>query len=123
MGSSDWNFRQNCPTELSRSQILEKVLADKKFVSGNIRFVVTPRLGSAVLAERHHICGPRFGAESDRTLAKVTRKEAFIALNMVPHLGPVRLRRLLDIFDSPERVLSAKRNELQNVDGLNQALD
>src|SRR5580700_6772734 len=41
---------------------------------------------------------------------------------MVPHLGPVRLRRLLDIFDSPDRVLSAKRNELQAVDGLNQAL-
>ena len=52
----------------------------------------------------------------------MTRKEAFIALNMVPHLGPVRLRRLLDIFDSPDRVLSAKRNELQAVDGLNQAL-
>jgi DNA processing protein len=41
---------------------------------------------------------------------------------MVPHLGPVRLRRLLDFFDSPERVLSAKRNELQLVDGLNQVL-
>ena len=39
------------PDRLSRSQILEKVLADKKFVSGDIRFVVTPRLGSAVLAE------------------------------------------------------------------------
>ena len=39
------------PDRLSRSQILEKVFADKKFVSGNIRFVVTPRLGSAVLAE------------------------------------------------------------------------
>jgi DNA processing protein len=52
----------------------------------------------------------------------VTRKEAFIALNMVPHLGPVRLRRLLEIFDSPERVLSARRNELQGVDGLNQVL-
>jgi DNA processing protein len=52
----------------------------------------------------------------------VTRKEAFIALNMVPHLGPVRLRRLLEVFGSPERVLSAKRNELQDVDGLNQVL-
>jgi DNA processing protein len=52
----------------------------------------------------------------------VTRKEAFIALNMVPSLGPVRLRRLLAVFDSPERILSAKRNELQAVDGLNQAL-
>ena len=52
----------------------------------------------------------------------MTRKEAFIALNMVPHLGPVRLRRLLDIFGSPERVLTAGRNELQGVDGLNQPL-
>ena len=52
----------------------------------------------------------------------MTRKEAFIALNMIPHLGPVRLRRLLDIFGSPERVLTAGRNELQGVDGLNQSL-
>ena len=52
----------------------------------------------------------------------MTRKEAFIALNMVPHLGPVRLRRLLDIFDSPERVLSAKRSEFHGIDGLNQVL-
>ena len=41
---------------------------------------------------------------------------------MVPHLGPVRLRRLLEIFDSPDRLLSAKRNELQDIEGLNQAL-
>ena len=52
----------------------------------------------------------------------MTRKEAFIALNMVPHLGPVHLRRLLDIFGSPERVLAARRNELQGVEGLNQTL-
>jgi 3-dehydroquinate synthase len=41
------------PTELpdgmSRSQILEKVFADKKFVNGKIRFVLTPKLGSALL--------------------------------------------------------------------------
>ena len=52
----------------------------------------------------------------------MTRKEAFIVLNMVPHLGPVHLRRLLDIFGSPDRVLAAGRNELQGVEGLNQAL-
>jgi DNA processing protein len=52
----------------------------------------------------------------------VTQKEAFIALNMVPNLGPVRLRRLLDIFGSPSGVLSAKRNELRGVNGMNQAL-
>jgi len=52
----------------------------------------------------------------------VTRKEAFIALNMVPHLGPVRLRHLLDVFGSPDRVLNAGRNELEGVDGLNQSV-
>src|ERR1700719_4248872 len=39
------------PDQLSRSQILKKAFADKKFVNGKIRFVVTPRLGSALLAE------------------------------------------------------------------------
>jgi 3-dehydroquinate synthase len=39
------------PESLSRSQILEKVFADKKFVNRKIRFVVTPKLGSAFLAE------------------------------------------------------------------------
>jgi 3-dehydroquinate synthase len=39
------------PAQLSRDQILEKAFADKKFVDGKIRFVVTPGLGSAVLAE------------------------------------------------------------------------
>jgi 3-dehydroquinate synthase len=39
------------PNRLSRSQILEKVFADKKFVDGKIRFIVTPGLGSAFLAE------------------------------------------------------------------------
>ena len=34
----------------------------------------------------------------------------------------MRLRRLLDIFGSPDRVLTAGRNELQGVEGLNQAL-
>ena len=52
----------------------------------------------------------------------MTRKEAFIALNMVPHLGPVRLRHLLDIFGSPDRVLNAGRNELEGVEGLNQSV-
>jgi len=41
---------------------------------------------------------------------------------MVPHLGPVRLRRLLDLFGSPERVLAASRNELQGIEGLTQPL-
>jgi 3-dehydroquinate synthase len=39
------------PHELSRSKILEKAFADKKFIDGNIRFVVAPKLGSAFLAD------------------------------------------------------------------------
>ena len=39
------------PESLPRSQILDKVFADKKFVNRKIRFVVTPKLGSAFLAE------------------------------------------------------------------------
>src|SRR5271166_5095465 len=39
------------PSELSGSKILERVFADKKFIDGKIRFVVTPKLGSALLAD------------------------------------------------------------------------
>jgi 3-dehydroquinate synthase len=39
------------PAGLSRAAILSTVFADKKFVSGRIRFVVSPRLGEAVLAD------------------------------------------------------------------------
>jgi 3-dehydroquinate synthase len=39
------------PGELSRSKILERVFADKKFIDGKIRFVVTPKLGCAWLAD------------------------------------------------------------------------
>jgi DNA processing protein len=48
----------------------------------------------------------------------VTRTEAYIALNMVAHLGPVRLRKLLDRFHEPQRILRANRAELQAVEGL-----
>jgi DNA processing protein len=44
--------------------------------------------------------------------------EACIALNMLPTMGPVRLRKLLEVFGSPERVLAAKRDQLRNVDGI-----
>jgi DNA processing protein len=44
--------------------------------------------------------------------------DACIALNMLPTVGPVRLRKLLEVFKSPERVLSAKRSELRVVNGI-----
>jgi DNA processing protein len=44
--------------------------------------------------------------------------EACIALNMLPTVGPVRLRKLLAVFGQPERVLAANRNELRKVEGI-----
>ncbi|MDQ2824521.1 MAG: DNA-processing protein DprA [Verrucomicrobiota bacterium] len=44
--------------------------------------------------------------------------EACIALNMLPTVGPVRLRKLLEVFDTPERVLGTKRTELRKVEGI-----
>lgn len=48
----------------------------------------------------------------------MTDTEAHIALNMIPRLGPVRLRRLLDRFGTPQRVLAASATELREVDGI-----
>src|SRR3954452_12117425 len=44
--------------------------------------------------------------------------EACIALNMLPTIGPVRLRKLLEVFETPERVLAAKRMQLREVEGI-----
>src|SRR6266478_2172662 len=44
--------------------------------------------------------------------------EACVALNMLPTVGPVRLRKLLQVFGTPERVLTAKRGELRTVEGI-----
>ena len=44
--------------------------------------------------------------------------EASIALNMLPTVGPVRLRKLLENFREPQQVLAAKRSELRKVEGI-----
>ena len=48
----------------------------------------------------------------------MTRKEAWIALNMVAHVGPVRVRNLLEVFVEPQAILRAKASELERVEGL-----
>ena len=48
----------------------------------------------------------------------MTETEACIALNMVPQMGPVRLRKLLEVFQTPERILSAKRSALRAIEGI-----
>ena len=48
----------------------------------------------------------------------MTSTEACIALNMLPTMGPVRLRKLLEVFQMPERILAARRDDLRKVDGV-----
>jgi DNA processing protein len=48
----------------------------------------------------------------------MTEIEAHIALNMVPRLGPVRLRKLLEVFGTPQRILTATASELSQVSGI-----
>ncbi len=44
--------------------------------------------------------------------------EACIALNMIPRIGPIRIRKLLDAFETPEAILRAKSSELQRIQGI-----
>jgi DNA processing protein len=44
--------------------------------------------------------------------------EACLALNMLPTVGPVRLRKLLQVFNEPQVILAAKRSDLRKVEGI-----
>ncbi len=48
----------------------------------------------------------------------MTALEARIALNMVPNLGPVRLRKLLEVFGSPEKIMLSGGAALRQVPGI-----
>ena len=45
-------------------------------------------------------------------------KEAYLALHLLDHVGPVRLRRLLEVFGRPEAILAASMSQLRQVHGL-----
>ncbi|MFN9664704.1 MAG: hypothetical protein ACK57I_14405 [Akkermansiaceae bacterium] len=46
----------------------------------------------------------------------MTSREAILALNLLPSIGPVRISRLLDAFGNAEKILTASANQLQRVD-------
>lgn len=52
----------------------------------------------------------------------LTPREAFITLNLIPGLGSVRIRSLLDFFGSAELVLAAPQNMLVQVPRIGPAL-
>ena len=51
--------------------------------------------------------------------AQLSQRQALLALNAIPHVGPVTLRRLMDAFNRDAvAVLSAPRAQLLEVGGL-----
>lgn len=48
----------------------------------------------------------------------MTHLEACLALNLISGMGPVRLRRLLNVLDTPENVLRAPTDRLQAAEGI-----
>lgn len=48
----------------------------------------------------------------------MTETEAFVVLNMIPRMGPVRLRKLLDVFGDPQSILSTSASDLREVDSV-----
>ncbi len=48
----------------------------------------------------------------------VTYTEACLAINMIPKVGPVRLRRLLEAFGDPQSILRARADRLTGVEGI-----
>ncbi len=58
------------------------------------------------------------GAPTSDKRERVNAKEALIALNMVEHVGPVRLRQLLECFGDAPSILRASRDSLSRVHGI-----
>jgi DNA processing protein len=52
----------------------------------------------------------------------MTRTEAYLALNLLPKVGAVRVRKLLQVFGTPQRILTAKAQEIRQVEGFGQDL-
>ncbi|NNC87522.1 MAG: DNA-protecting protein DprA [Akkermansiaceae bacterium] len=48
----------------------------------------------------------------------MTDREALIALNMLPKVGPVRVRRLLERFGNPQSILGAPESKTRAVNGV-----
>lgn len=75
-----------------------------------------PLVGAGEGCPRHIFLGLRIAC--GLTPPPMTDAEAYIALNMVPRIGPVRVRRLLEAFGSPAAILRAPLGRLQEVEGV-----
>ena len=48
----------------------------------------------------------------------MTSQEAIVALNLLPKIGPIRVRRLLEVFGDPASILGASKDRLMRVDSI-----
>lgn len=48
----------------------------------------------------------------------MTEQEAYVTLNMLPKVGPVTVRHLLEHFGNPQRILISSLAELKRVPGV-----
>src|SRR3954453_20134316 len=48
----------------------------------------------------------------------MTNTEALIALNMIEHVGPVRVRQLMEYFEDAPSILAASKDKLMRVQGI-----
>jgi len=53
-----------------------------------------------------------------RTRDGMTEHEAYIALNMIDQLGPVRVRSLVEALGSPQAILQAEADALMRAEGI-----
>lgn len=52
----------------------------------------------------------------------MTTTEAYIVLNLIPKIGPVRVRRMLDALGTPEAILEADPLRLMSADGIGEEI-
>lgn len=52
----------------------------------------------------------------------MTDRTAFIILNMISGIGPVRVRELITVFGSPEKLLAASKKDLRAIHGIGEKL-
>ena len=52
----------------------------------------------------------------------MTPQEAIVALNMLPKIGPIRVRRLLEALGDPAAILGAAKDRLMRVDGIGEEM-
>jgi DNA processing protein len=52
----------------------------------------------------------------------MTTFEALVGLNLVPEIGSVRLKKLLEVFETPEKILGASVDALSAVEGIGEKI-